>query len=64
MIQIRTNHPAGFHSGEWAILLARGSFEGNPVYVVKFPGWGDKMGDIDLWRIDDPAGQYEVREVA
>lgn len=59
MTQIRTNHPYGFRSGQWAVLLAHGTFKGHSVYVVQFP---DRA--VDLWRIDDPAGDYEFREKA
>lgn len=52
---IRTMHPYGFRSGQWASIVAEGTFRGSPCYVVKFPD-----GALDLWLKDDPGAQYEI----
>jgi len=52
---IRTMHPDGFRSGQWATLLCRapGNNE-DDCYLVEFPD-----GATDFWVVDDPDGKYE-----
>lgn len=55
--EIRTTHPYGFRSGEWAQLLTIAPApEGRDCYVVRFPD-----GATDYWVVNDPDGQYETR---
>lgn len=52
---IKSNHPAAFHSGEWALILAVAPApDGKDCYIVKFDN-----GDQDFWRVDDPVAGYE-----
>jgi len=59
--QIRTMHPYGFRSGDWAILRHRltDPMTGRDLYLVEF---GDYA--TDFWVADDPDGQYEFRDWA
>jgi hypothetical protein len=56
MMLIRTCHPCGFRSGEWASL--KGTVEdpdtGRLCYAVMF---ADGAGDF--WMVADPDGRYE-----
>lgn len=53
--QIRTNHPDGFRSGEWASLVNEAiDHSGRRCYLVRFAD-----GASDWWVADDPDGDYE-----
>lgn len=55
---VRTMHPYGFRSGQWASLVAQDTREdGRPTWLVAFPD-----GVTDVWVADDPNGEYEVRD--
>lgn len=58
-MQIRTNHPYGFRSGEWAELKATVPGTDRDCYLVEFPD-----GVTDFWVVNDPDGQYEIRELS
>lgn len=56
--EIRTNHHYGFRCGQWAKLLTTAPDpEDRDCYIVEFPD-----GKTDWWVVDDPDGQYEIRE--
>ncbi len=59
MRQVRTTHPYGFRSGEWAIFRHEltDPETGRRLYLVEFPDYA-----TDLWVADDPDGQYEFRD--
>lgn len=62
MSEIRTLHPAGYRSGEWAELLTTAPAPEEDVmnrscYVVRFPD-----GAVDFWVVGDPDGMYEFRD--
>ena len=52
--RIRTMHPYGFRSGQWAVIVNRIEVKGRECYLVRFPD-----GMSDYWVADDPAGRYE-----
>jgi hypothetical protein len=54
---IRTTHPYGFRSGEWARLVMVVPARGRDCYLVEFP---DLV--TDLWVVDDAAGRYEFED--
>lgn len=55
---IRTNHPWGFRSGQWAELLTTAPDpEGRDCYVVRFSD-----GATDFWVVNDGDGRYEIRD--
>lgn len=54
--EIRSTHPDGFRSGQWAKVLAVTTVTNRPCYVVMFP---DRR--TDLWVCDDPRDPYEFR---
>lgn len=61
---IRSNHPASYRRGEWALILAAamilppsGSDDLSPVYRVSWPD-----GAPDVWAVEDPAARYEYRD--
>jgi len=55
-VLIRTNHPYGYRSGQWAELLTTAPAPNKrDCYVVRFPD-----GATDFWVVDDPDGQYEL----
>jgi hypothetical protein len=54
---IRTMHPYGYRSGEWATLAGQVQVKGRDCYVVRFDD-----GASDFWVIGDPDGQYEFSE--
>ena len=56
--EIRTLHPHGFRSGEWARLTgtATDPENGRECFTVEFPD-----GATDFWVMGDPDGQYEFR---
>jgi len=57
--QIRTTHPFGYRSGEWAALVkpVHHSQTDRGCYLVRF-----EDGASDWWVIDDPSAGYEFRE--
>lgn len=56
---IRTTHPYGFRSREWAELVSTDlSYNARYCYKVTFPD-----GSTDLWVVDDPSARYEFAEV-
>lgn len=58
--QIRTLHRYGFRSGQWATLLTTAPAPAkSDCYVVRFDD-----GVTDYWVVNDPDGQYEIREAA
>jgi hypothetical protein len=56
-MMIRAQHPYAYRSGEWALVVAEGTYLGRPNYVVKFPD-----GALDFWLKDDPSAEYEFAE--
>jgi hypothetical protein len=54
MVSIRTMHPYGFRSGQWATLLGERVCRNRRCYVVRF---GD--GVTDFWPVADKAAMYE-----
>lgn len=56
--RIRTNHPDGYRSGEWATLVNDHiDHAGRRCFLVRFPD-----GASDLWVADDPDGEYEFAD--
>lgn len=55
---IRTMHPNGFRSGQWATLLSIAPAEDRDCYLVQFPD-----GATDFWVVDDPDGKYEFASI-
>lgn len=53
-VKIRTTHPWGFRSGEWATLLTITQVNNRCCYVVIFPD-----GVTDSWVISDVMAHYE-----
>lgn len=53
---IRTTHPYGFRSGEWAMLRCIIPGPDRDCYLVEF---GDKV--TDFWAVGDPGAGYEFR---
>lgn len=52
---VRTMHPYGYRSGQWAELLTIAPDpEGRDCLVVRFPDMA-----TDYWVLDDPDGRYE-----
>lgn len=51
---IRTRHPDGFRSGQWAALKCTVPSADRDCHLVEFPD-----GVTDFWAADDPDGQYE-----
>lgn len=55
-VEIRATHPAGFRSGEWAVVTGAAMVRGRSCYTVRFPD-----GVIDEWPRFDPDDTYEFR---
>jgi hypothetical protein len=56
--QVRTMHPYGYHSGQWADILSLDvDDDGRLLWFVAFPN-----GDVDTWVAGDPLGEYEFRK--
>lgn len=51
---IRHMHPAGYRSGEWAVLVTVLQVRDRDCYLVRFDD-----GASDFWVVDDPDGRYE-----
>jgi hypothetical protein len=54
---IRTTHPYGFRSGQWATLQCTVPGPDRDCYLVEFAD-----GTTDFWVVGDPDGDYEFKE--
>lgn len=54
---IRSTHPYGYRSGEWAEILTVAPSPERDCYVVRFLD-----GATDFWPVNDPSDAYEFAE--
>lgn len=52
--RIRTTHPHGYRTGQWAVLAAIVPARGRQCYLVSFPD-----GETDLWPVTGQSDCYE-----
>ncbi len=57
-VEARALHPYSYRSGEWGRIQQVLEVADAPtLWCVVF-----EHGDVDWWRADDPAAEYELRE--
>lgn len=57
MTDIRTMHPYGYRTGQWAALKGTVVINGRQCYKVEFDD-----GRQDYWVVSDENGNYEFKE--
>jgi hypothetical protein len=55
---IRSCHPYAYQTGKWGKVVAVVPCRGKDMWLIKWP-----RGISDVWNPEDPAAEYEFREL-